>query len=137
ATTTACQSSDAVLLGAVGGPKWSDPKAHVRPEQGLLSIRKALGLFANLRPVKVYDALIDASTLKPDVVRGVDMLIVRELTGGAYFGKPQGRSGEAPNRQAVDTTPYTEAEINRLMRMAFELARGRRKKVTSVDKANV
>jgi 3-isopropylmalate dehydrogenase len=136
-TTAKCEAADAVLLGAVGGPKWSDPKAKVRPEQGLLSIRKALGLFANLRPVKVYDALIDASTLKPDVVRGVDMLIVRELTGGAYFGKPQGKSGEAPNRQAVDTTPYTEAEIARLMRMAFELARERRKKLTSVDKANV
>ena len=137
ATTAACQSADAVLLGAVGGPKWSDPKAKVRPEQGLLGLRKALGLFANLRPVKVYDALIDASTLKPEVVRGVDMLIVRELTGGAYFGQPQGRSGQAPNRQALDTTPYTEAEITRLMRMAFELARVRRKKVSSVDKANV
>jgi 3-isopropylmalate dehydrogenase len=137
ATTAACQAADAVLLGAVGGPKWSDPKARVRPEQGLLGIRKALGLFANLRPVKVYDALIDASTLKPDVVRGVDMLIVRELTGGAYFGQPQGRTGEPPNRQAVDTTPYTEAEVARLMRMAFELARARRKKVSSVDKANV
>lgn len=137
ATTAACQSADAVLLGAVGGPKWSDPKAKVRPEQGLLSLRKALALFANLRPVKVYDALIDASTLKPEVVRGVDMLIVRELTGGAYFGQPSGRSGQSPNRQALDTTPYTEAEIARLMRMAFELARGRRKKVSSVDKANV
>ncbi len=137
ATTVACQAADAVLLGAVGGPKWSDPKAPVRPEQGLLGIRKALGLFANLRPVKVYDALIDASSLKPEVVHGVDMLIVRELTGGAYFGQPQGRSGNPPNRQAVDTTPYTEAEIARLMRMAFELARARRRKVTSVDKANV
>lgn len=136
-TASICESSDAVLLGAVGGPKWSDPKAKVRPEQGLLGIRKALGLFANLRPVKVYDALIDASTLKSDVIRGVDMLIVRELTGGAYFGKPQGQSGTPPNRSAVDTTPYTEAEINRLMRMAFELARMRRKKLTSVDKANV
>ncbi|HEY3291907.1 MAG TPA: 3-isopropylmalate dehydrogenase [Anaerolineae bacterium] len=132
-----CEAADAVLLGAVGGPKWSDPKASVRPEQGLLGIRKVLGLFANLRPVKVYDALIDASTLKPDVIRGVDMLIVRELTGGAYFGKPQGKTGEAPNRSAIDTTPYTEAEIARLMRMAFELARGRRRKLTSVDKANV
>ncbi|MCL4506415.1 MAG: 3-isopropylmalate dehydrogenase [Chloroflexi bacterium] len=136
-TTVKCAAADAVLLGAVGGPKWSDPRAKVRPEQGLLGIRKALGLFANLRPVKVYDALIGASTLKPEVVRGVDMLIVRELTGGAYFGVPQGKSGERPNRQAVDTTPYSEAEIARLMRMAFELARGRRSKVTSVDKANV
>jgi 3-isopropylmalate dehydrogenase len=136
-TIAACAGADAVLLGAVGGPKWSDPGATIRPEQGLLGIRKLLGLFANLRPVKVYDALIDASTLKADVVRGVDMLIVRELTGGAYFGQPQGESGEAPNRHAVDTTPYSEAEIERLMRMAFELARARRKKVTSVDKANV
>jgi 3-isopropylmalate dehydrogenase len=136
-TTARCEAADAVLLGAVGGPKWSDPKAKVRPEQGLLSLRKSLGLFANLRPVKVYDALIDASTLKPEVVRGVDTLIVRELTGGAYFGQPQGRSGEPPNRQAIDTTPYSEAEVSRLMRMAFELARARRKKVSSVDKANV
>jgi 3-isopropylmalate dehydrogenase len=136
-TVAACEAADAVLLGAVGGPKWSDPKAKVRPEQGLLGLRKTLGLFANLRPVKLYDALIDASALKPEVVRGVDMLIVRELTGGAYFGQPQGRGGERPNRQAVDTTPYSEGEIARLMRMAFELARGRRRKVTSVDKANV
>ncbi|MCL5994762.1 MAG: 3-isopropylmalate dehydrogenase [Chloroflexi bacterium] len=136
-TTAKCQAADAVLLGAVGGPKWSDPRAKVRPEQGLLGLRKALGLFANLRPVKVYDALIDASTLKAEIVRGVDMLIVRELTGGAYFGQPQGRSGEAPHRQAVDTTPYSEAEIARLMHMAFELARARRRKVSSVDKANV
>jgi 3-isopropylmalate dehydrogenase len=137
ATVAACEAADAVLLGAVGGPKWSDPKASVRPEQGLLGIRKTLGLFANLRPVKVYDALIDASTLKADVVRGVDMLILRELTGGTYFGQPQGKSGAAPHRQAVDTTPYTEAEVARLMRMAFDLARQRRRKVTSVDKANV
>jgi 3-isopropylmalate dehydrogenase len=136
-TTAACKAADAVLLGAVGGPKWSDPKAKVRPEQGLLGIRKALGLFANLRPVKVFDALIGASTLKPEAVRGVDVMIVRELTGGAYFGKPQGQSGKPPAREAVDTTHYTEAEVARLMRIAFDLARQRRRKLTSVDKANV
>ncbi len=136
-TLAACRASDAVLLGAVGGPKWSDPRAAVRPEQGLLGIRAGLGLFANLRPVKVYPTLVAASTLKPEVVDGVDLLILRELTGGLYFGKPQGQSGERPNRAAVDTLAYTELEIERLMRLAFELARSRRKKVTSVDKANV
>jgi 3-isopropylmalate dehydrogenase len=136
-TTTACKAADAVLLGAVGGPQWSDPRAKVRPEQGLLGIRKALGLFANLRPVKVYPPLAHASTLKTEVVEGVDVMIVRELTGGAYFGKPQGQTGRPPAREAVDTMRYTEAEIARLMRVAFELARQRRRKLTSVDKANV
>lgn len=136
-TLAACRTSDAVLLGAVGGPKWSDPRAAVRPEQGLLAIRAGLGLFANLRPVKVYPALSGASTLKPEVIAGVDLLILRELTGGLYFGKPQGQSGERPNRSGVDTMYYTEAEVERLMRLAFDLARGRRRKVTSVDKANV
>jgi 3-isopropylmalate dehydrogenase len=136
-TLAACRASDAVLLGAVGGPKWSDPRAPVRPEQGLLGLRGGLGLFANLRPVKVTPALAGASTLKPEVVAGVDMVIVRELTGGAYFGKPQGQSGEAPHRSALDTMAYTEEEVARLVRVAFELARARRKKVTSVDKANV
>ncbi len=137
ATLAACRASDAVLLGAVGGPKWSDPRAAVRPEQGLLGLRAGLGLFANLRPVKVYPALIGASTLKPEVIAGVDLLILRELTGGLYFGKPQGQSGEKPDRSGVDTMFYTEGEVERLMRLAFDLARGRRKKVTSVDKANV
>jgi 3-isopropylmalate dehydrogenase len=136
-TLVACQASDAVLLGAVGGPKWSDPRASVRPEQGLLALRAGLGVFANVRPVKVYPALIDASTLKREVVEGVDMVILRELTGGAYFGQPQGQWGEAPERWAVDSMRYTEHEIARLMRVAFELARMRRKKVTSADKANV
>ena len=137
ATLAACRASDAVLLGAVGGPKWSDPRASVRPEQGLLGLRGGLGLYANVRPVKVYPALVSASTLKPEVLAGVDMIILRELTGGLYFGKPQGQSGEKPNRSGVDTMFYTEGEVSRLMRLAFELARGRRKKVTSVDKANV
>jgi 3-isopropylmalate dehydrogenase len=133
----ACRAGDAVLLGALGGPKWSDPRAAVRPEQGLLRLRKELGLFANIRPVKAIPALATASALKPDVVAGVDMVIVRELTGGLYFGQPQGRCDDEHGRAAVDTLRYTEAEIERLMRVAFELARGRRKKLTSVDKANV
>ncbi|GAB4549331.1 MAG: 3-isopropylmalate dehydrogenase [Anaerolineae bacterium] len=136
-TLTACRAADAVLLGAVGGPKWSDPGAPVRPEQGLLRLRKELGLFANLRPVRGIPALAAASTLKPEVVSGVDLVIVRELTGGLYFGQPQGRRDDEKGRAAVDTLYYTEAEIERLMRVAFDLARTRRNKVTSVDKANV
>ena len=136
-TLDLCLSSDAVLLGAVGGPQWSDPRAAVRPEQGLLQLRAALGVYANLRPVRVLDALADASPLRPERVRGVDMLIVRELTGGLYFGRPQGREVVDGRRSAVDTLRYGEDEIRRVVRMAFELARGRRKKVTSVDKANV
>ncbi len=139
-TLQLAQNADAVLFGAVGGPPnspWSNPNNKVRPEQAILGLRKGLELFANLRPVKVYDALIDASTLKPEVVRGVDMLILRELTGGCYFGKPQEIRGSAPNQEAVDTTFYTEAEVRRLMTMAFELARGRRKYVVQADKANV
>ncbi len=133
----ACKASDAVLLGAVGGPKWSDPKAPVRPEQGLLKLRKELGLFANIRPVKIYPALAEASTLRPEVIANVDMVIVRELTGGLYFGQPQGRQDNERGRAAVDTLYYTEEEIGRLMRVSFDLARQRRKKITSVDKANV
>jgi 3-isopropylmalate dehydrogenase len=131
------EQSDAALLGAVGGPKWDDPKATVRPEQALLGMRKHLELFANLRPVKVMDALVDASTLKQDVVRGVDLLVIRELTGGLYFGKPSERRNGPHGREAVDTMFYTEPEVQRVVEVAFELARQRRKKVTSVDKANV
>jgi len=134
---TACRQTDAVLLGAVGGPKWSDPSASVRPEQGLLKLRKELELFANIRPVKLYPALVQSSPLKREVVENVDLVIVRELTGGLYFGEPQGRQDNAEGRAAVDTLYYTEAEIGRLMRVAFDLARQRRKKITSVDKANV
>ena len=137
ATLDACRKSDGVLLAAVGGPRWSDPRADVRPEQGLLMIRKELGLFANLRPVRVIPSLIGASPLRPQVVDGVDMVIVRELTGGLYFGQPQGREQSAQGRSAVDTLRYSEGEIERLMRVAFGLARGRRRKLTSVDKANV
>ncbi len=130
-------AADAVLLGAVGGPKWDDPAAAVRPEQGLLRIRKVLGLYANLRPVAVEPSLREASPLRPDLIEGVDMLIVRELTGGAYFGaRAEPHVGPA-GRQAHDTMSYTEPEVRRVVRLAFELARGRRRHLTSVDKANV
>jgi 3-isopropylmalate dehydrogenase len=134
ATLAICQASDAVLLGAIGGPKWdtTDPKG-VRPEQGLLGIRKALGLYANLRPVKVFDALVDSSTVKADVIRGVDIMIVRELTGGIYFGE-RGRVGD----MAFDTETYHAFEVERIVRKACELARARKTtNVCSVDKANV
>ncbi len=130
-------ASDAVLLGAVGGPAWDHLPKETRPEAGLLGLRKALGLFANLRPVKVFDALVDASPLKPEVARGADLLVVRELTGGLYFGQPSERTRDAAGRRAVDTLPYTEAEVERIADLAFRLARQRRGKVTSVDKANV
>ncbi len=130
-------ASDAVLLGAVGGPKWDDPAAKVRPEQGLLKMRKVMGLFANLRPVAVEPSLRQASPLRADLIEGVDMMIVRELTGGIYFGKRK-ESFDGPNgREAYDTMSYTEPEVRRIVALAFELARGRRKKLTSVDKANV
>jgi 3-isopropylmalate dehydrogenase len=133
----ACLSADAVLLGAVGGPKWSDPRAAVRPEQGLLRLRKELGLFANIRPVQVVHALASASPLKDEYVAGVDLVVVRELTGGLYFGRPQGREDGPDGRAAVDTMRYTEQEVARLMRVAFDMARVRRRHVMSVDKANV
>jgi 3-isopropylmalate dehydrogenase len=136
-TLKACQSADAVLLGAVGGPKWDNPQAAVRPEQGLLALRKGLGVFANLRPVKVYPSLVSASPLRPEKLAGVDMLVVRELTGGLYFGQPKGRSQKDGHETAVDTLVYSDFEIERVVRLAFELARGRRSKVSSVDKANV
>src|SRR5205807_5698721 len=133
----ACRTADAVLLGAVGGPKWDDPRATVRPEQGLLALRKGLGLYANLRPVRVYDSLAQFSSIREEVIVGVDFVVVRELTGGLYFGRPQGREGAPPERRAVDTCVYTEEEIGRVARIAFELARGRRRRVCSVDKQNV
>jgi 3-isopropylmalate dehydrogenase len=138
ATLKACQSAQAVLLGAVGGPKWDDPQAKVRPEQGLLAIRKGLGLYANLRPVKAIPSLAKLSPLKPERVAGVDFIVIRELTGGLYFGQPKGRSATPEGgEQAVDTLIYTDVEIRRIVRLAFQLARGRRKLVTSIDKANV
>jgi 3-isopropylmalate dehydrogenase len=137
ATLTACERADAILLGAVGGPKWDNPKAKVRPEQGLLAIRKALGLYANLRPVSVHPALASVSPLKPDRIEGVDVLFIRELTGGLYFGWPRFREEVGDRRRSVDTLEYNEDEIRRVVRLAFQLARGRKKRVTSVDKANV
>ena len=131
-TLDACQAADAVLLGAVGGPKWSDPNATVRPEQGLLAIRKALGLYANLRPVRPHAATIGASPIKPHLLAGVDLVVVRELTGGIYFGdKTRDAAG------ASDRCYYSVAEIERVVRRACTLARARRGHVTSVDKANV
>ncbi|MBI5934853.1 MAG: 3-isopropylmalate dehydrogenase [Chloroflexi bacterium] len=136
-TLADCKSADAVLLGAVGGPKWDDPAAKDRPERGLLALRKGLGVFANLRPVKVHPALIDSSPLKPEKLEGVDILVVRELTGGLYFGWPKGRDFKDGRERAVDTLEYYDYEVKRVMELAFTLAKGRKKKVTSVDKANV
>jgi 3-isopropylmalate dehydrogenase len=137
-TLAAAQAADAVLLGAVGGPKWDDPQAKVRPEQGLLAIRKALGLYANVRPVCPYPSLARLSPLKPERVAGVDFVVIRELTGGLYFGQPKGRSATPEGgEQAVDTLVYTDVEIRRIVLLAFQMAQKRRKLVTSVDKANV
>lgn len=135
-TIDACTTSDAVLLGAVGGPKWDNPSAKVRPEQGLLGIRKALGLYANLRPVTIHPKLIPASPLRPDLLVGVDMVVVRELTGGIYFGDKK-REAHASGEVAIDTCIYTTGEIERIVRASALIARGRKKKLVSVDKANV
>jgi 3-isopropylmalate dehydrogenase len=132
-----CRDMDAVYFGAIGDPKYDDPKAKVRPEQALLALRKGLGLYANLRPVTVQPVLQASSPVRESLVAGVDMMIVRELTGGLYFGKPSGITETPAGREVVDTLSYTEAEIRRVVKLAFELARGRRKKLTSVDKANV
>jgi 3-isopropylmalate dehydrogenase len=137
ADVEACRDADAVLLGAVGGPKWDDPDADVRPEQALFALRGGLGLFANLRPITVHPALISASPLRPELLAGVDCLIVRELTSGLYFGRPSEQRETPDGRAAIDTLWYTEGEVRRIVRLAFELARGRRRKVTQVDKANV
>ena len=136
-TLEMCKQCDAVLLGAVGGSKWDDPQAKIHPEDGLLSLRKELELFANLRPVKVFPMLVDSTNLKPEVVRGVDLVVVRELTGGLYFGQPKKQWQTPVGRQAVDTLAYSEVEIERILKVGFELARNRRKKLASVDKANV
>ena len=130
-------SADAVLFGAVGGPKWDDPSAPTRPEDGLLALRAHLNVFANIRPVKVYPELTGSSVLKPHVLEGVDMVVVRELTGGLYYAQPKGRTETPQGIVGVDTMRYSESEIERVLRVGFELARGRRKKLTSVDKANV
>ncbi|MCJ7605451.1 MAG: 3-isopropylmalate dehydrogenase [Dehalococcoidales bacterium] len=136
-TIKICRKSDAVLLGAVGGPKWDNPLANVRPEDGLLDLRKALGLFANLRPVKVYPMLVNSTNLKPEVIEGVDFIFVRELTGGLYFGRPKRRWTTSKGRRAVDSMTYSEQEVERIVRVGFELAKKRKKKLISVDKANV
>ncbi len=133
----ACRTADAILLGAVGGPRWSDPSAPVRPEQALFALRGGLGLYANLRPVTVHPALVGSSPLRPELLEGVDLLIVRELTGSVYFGDREETSGVAGDRHALDTMPYHEREVERIVRLAFELARGRRGRLMSVDKANV
>jgi len=136
-TIEKARSSTAVLFGAVGGPKWDIPTADVRPEQGLLALRSGLGLWANLRPVTAIPALLDASSLKREVIEGVDLLVIRELTSGLYFGKPQERRVVDGRREAVDTNYYNEDEIARVAHLGFRTARERRKKLTSVDKANV
>jgi 3-isopropylmalate dehydrogenase len=138
ATMALAQEADAVLLGAVGGPKWDSLPFAVKPERGLLRLRKELGLFANLRPAMCFDALVDASTLKPEIVRGLDIMIVRELTGGVYFGTPRGiETLPDGSRRGVNTQVYTTEEIRRVARVAFDIAGKRGKKVTSSEKANV
>ncbi|WP_058301541.1 3-isopropylmalate dehydrogenase [Gorillibacterium timonense] len=135
-TLAMCRKADAVLLGAVGGPKWDTNSKELRPETGLLGIRKALGLFSNIRPALVFDCLMGASTLKPEVLEGTDLIVVRELTGGIYFGEKFRRESEG-GEEAVDTSSYNVKEVERIARQAFEIARTRRKKLASVDKANV
>ncbi len=135
-THEVCSNSDAILFGAIGDPKYdNDPNAKVRPEQGLLRMRQSLGLFANLRPLAVFDSLVDRSPLKREIVQGADFVCVRELTGGLYFGRPQGRSEDG--NTAYDTCVYTRVEVERILHLAFGIARNRRKKLTVVDKANV
>ena len=136
-TLRRCEESDAVLLGAVGGPKWDSNPPALKPETGLLALRKALGLYGNIRPVKMLPVLIDCSTLKPEVVGDVDFVVVRELTGGLYFGTPRGITGEQGKETGFNNMIYQRHEIERIARKAFELARRRRRKVTSIDKANV
>lgn len=135
-TLKICKKSDAILFGAIGDPKYdNNPKAKIRPEQGLLNLRKSLNLYANLRPVKIYKELIDASPLKKEKVDGVDLIVIRELTGGIYFGEPRKRMDNG--NTAIDTSIYTKEEIIRIAKLAFEVALKRKKKITSIDKANV
>jgi 3-isopropylmalate dehydrogenase len=136
-TLDMCKTKDAVLFGAVGDPKYDDPLAKIHPEDGLLAIRKSLGLFANIRPVKLFPELINATPLKPEIVKGIDFVFIRELTGGLYFGRPKRQWTTTRGRRGVDTMSYSEQEIERIVRVGFELSRKRRKKLTSVDKANV
>ncbi len=137
-TIEKCKASDAVLLGAVGGPKWDNVSHEIRPEKGLLKIRKELGLFANIRPAKVFGPLKEASCLKQEIVdRGIDLVVIRELTGGIYFGEPRGIEEKQGEKLAYNTMVYTEKEIRRIAKVAFDIARVRNKKICSVDKANV
>lgn len=136
-TLEMCRHTDAIMLIAVGGPKWDNPLAKVRPEDGLLAIRKGLGLFANIRPVHTYNEMVDATPLKTDIVKGTDLIVVRELTGGLYYGRPKRQWTTSRGRRAVDSMSYSEHEIERIVRVGFELARKRRRQLTSVDKANV
>jgi 3-isopropylmalate dehydrogenase len=136
-TLDVCRRADAILFGAVGGPRWDSLPRKARPEQGILTLRKAFDLYANLRPAKLFPALTDASTLKREVIEGVDILVVRELTGGLYFGQPKGIESIPEGERGVDTLVYTTPEIERIARIAFQAAQRRRKHLTSVDKANV
>ena len=136
-TIKGVKDSHALLFGAIGGPKWENVPHHLKPEAGLLKLRKELDAWANLRPAVVYDELVDASSLKPEVLKGTDIMVLRELTGGIYFGQPRGIEGTGPQRKGWNTEVYHEFEIERIVRMAFEIALGRRKQVCSVDKANV
>lgn len=136
-TISVCNNAQAILLGAVGGPQWDSKRPEVRPEQGLLQIRQRMGLYVNLRPAKVLDSLVNLSALKPNLVRGTDLVIVRELAGGIYFGNPRGIFAKNGERMGINTEVYREHEVERVAHRAFQLARERRKKVTSVDKANV
>jgi 3-isopropylmalate dehydrogenase len=137
ATLRLCRESDAILFGAVGGPKWDHLRPAERPEAGILRIRKTLDLYANLRPARLYPMLVESSPLKREVVEGADLMVIRELTGGLYFGEPCGIEGAGPGRRGVNTMVYTAAEVERIAHLAFQVARGRRKRLTSVDKSNV
>ncbi|MGH7264101.1 MAG: 3-isopropylmalate dehydrogenase [Candidatus Rokuibacteriota bacterium] len=137
ATLRLCRDSQAILFGAVGGPKWDALRPDHRPERAILTLRKTLDLYANLRPARLYPVLADASPLKREVVEGADLLVIRELTGGLYFGEPRGIEGSGPERRGTNTMTYTAAEIERIAHLAFQVARGRRKHLTSVDKSNV
>ena len=132
-----CRESDAILLGAVGGPKWDDAQGKIRASEGLFSLRQGFSLFANLRPVKVLPALINSTSLKPEIIEGVDLVIIRELIGGLYFGQPKKQWQTPEGRKVIDTLSYSEEEIERVLRVGFELARTRSNKLTSVDKSNV
>jgi 3-isopropylmalate dehydrogenase len=137
ATLRLCREADAILFGAVGGPKWDHLRPEQRPERGILRIRKELDLYANLRPARLYPMLIDSSPLKRSVVEGADLLVIRELTGGLYFGEPRGIEGTGDARRGFNTMSYTAREIERIADLAFRVARGRRRRLTSVDKSNV